>query len=153
MGGARRRRRLLAGAITLPVVLLAAAWLSVVYATGRPGEDRPPATLLTPTAERTYSTAPESEVRDVHEALHDLGDSCAEGDARSPAAIERHVSVILDFAQRHPNARFEIDDESGTSLALLLVLQDELRPCAPSLLPRVQELLPPEQRRPVGPAS
>ena len=153
MGGVRRRWRLLAGAIALPVVVLAGAWLLVVFAAGRPAEDRPPATLLTPTAERTYSRAPESEVRDVHEALHDLGDTCAERDARSSAAVERPVSVILDFARRRPNARFEIDDESGSSLALLLVLQDELRTCAPSLLPRVQEVLPPEQRRPVGPAD
>jgi hypothetical protein len=147
----RRGRVALGAAISLPVLaLLAVAGLAADHVIGQ-SADRPPATLVGPVAERTYTTAPGGEVREVHRALHGLGDRCAQPEStRSQPAVGRHVAVMLDFARRHPDAQFEIDDENGTSLSLLLVLQDELRECAPALLPGVLDLLPPDLRRPSG---
>lgn len=143
----RRRPVVLGVAIVLPVLaLLAIAGLTIALVGQR--ADRPPATLVGPTAERTYTRVPDGEVSEVHRALHGLGETCAEPEsARPEPAVERNVAVILDFVRRHPDGQFQIDDENGTALSLLLVLQDELRGCAPALLPRVQDQLPADLRR------
>jgi hypothetical protein len=67
--------------------------------------------------------------------------------------VERHVAVLLDFARRHPQARFPIDDESGTSLSLLLVVRQELADCDPAHLPDVERLLPRRFRAPTAPPT
>ena len=142
------RRALLGTAIVMPTLaLLVVAVLSGLHLLGPQPPERAPATLLSPTPERAYSTAPEKEVQAVHRALHRIGDACTDPDPDTTDVVERQVSVILDFVRRNPDARFEIDDESGTALALLLVLQDELPPCAPTEVPRVQNVLPPDLRQ------
>lgn len=145
----RARRTFLVGtAIAVPTLtLLTVATFSVLHLLGPQPRERGPATLLSPEPERTYSAAPQDEVRDVHRALHRIGDACTDPGPDTTDVVGQQVSVILDFVRRHPGARFEIDDESGTPLALLLVLQDELAPCAPTEVPRVQNLLPPDLRQ------
>lgn len=126
------------------VVILA---LTVTRLLLEPSPERAPATLASRPPEPSYVDVPPREVRDMHRALHGLGDACAETGV-DQSAVEAQVSALLAFARRHPDGRFAIDDENGTSLSLLLVVQDELRTCAPDLLPRVQDLLPDEMRRP-----
>ena len=152
MGAMPTGRRLLIGtAIVMPTLaLLGVAVFTVLNLLGQQTQPRGPATLLSPTPERTYSKAPQEQVRDVHRALHRIGDECSDPGSDTEAVVNQEVSVILSFTRRHPDARFEIDDESGTPLALLLVLQDELPVCAPAVVPRVEELLPRDLRGPSG---
>lgn len=152
--GPRRRRLPVRVSIALPFILLALAGLLAAVIVVGPKDERAPATLLTRPTESTFTSVPDGDVSQVHAALHGLGETCAEDAvSRSQDAVDRDVSAVLDFARRHPDGRFQIDDENGSSLSLLLVLQDELSTCAPSLLPRVQELIPPQLRRAPGPAS
>ena len=141
------------------VLLLALTGLAIVgyaavYAPGRQSDDGAPARPVSGPAEQTYLSVPQDDVDEVHLALHGLGEACA-GEEASPSesALETHVSVILDFVRRYPSGRFQLGDESGSSLALLIVLQDELEMCGPSFLPRVRELLPPELRPTARPMS
>lgn len=99
-----------------------------------------------PSSQR-YTAVPTAEVDVAHQALHDLGDACAQQEpSRSPSAVSQATESLLRFATRHPDGRFPIDDETGTTLSLLLVVRDELSTCAPELRPRVDALLPPEFR-------
>ena len=152
MGAMPPRQRLSVGAaIAIPTLaLLGVAVFTALDLVGQQPQPRGPATLLSPTPERTYSKAPEDQVRNVHRALHRIGDECSDPGPGTEAVVAQEASVILDFARRHPDARFEIDDESGTPLALLLVLRDELPACAPALVPRVEDLLPGGLREPSG---
>ena len=102
-----------------------------------------PAVLLSSPSAPTYTDVPENEVAQAHSALHGVGEACGvEASSRSLETVERLLAELLAFARRHPDGAFEIDDEDATSLSLLLVLQEELRSCAPSQIPRVQALLP-----------
>lgn len=81
----------------------------------------------------------------MHRALHGLDRVCR-GLVPDPngARVQRHTQAMLQFARDYPRAGFEIDDETGSTLSLLVVLHDELRSCAPQLIPAVEELLPPQ---------
>ncbi|WP_147251713.1 hypothetical protein [Blastococcus sp. TF02-8] len=142
-------------ATALAVVIVASyAWISRTREERSANESGPPATLLTAPPSRTYTSVPQADVDEVHRALHGLGDACApEASSRSADAIDGHLDVLLEFVRRHPAGGFRIDDEDATSLSLLLVLQEELRACAPSQIPRVEALLPPRFRASDSPSS
>lgn len=100
----------------------------------------PSVALPTPTAVASTAAAAE-----VHAALHAIGRRCRV--ARHPTrAIAAEVGTILQFAARYPNVSFSIDDEKGTTLALLFVVRDAVGRCAPSLVAKVQAAMPPQYR-------
>lgn len=92
------------------------------------------------------STLTAQQARPVHNALHDLGRACRRRPGPAHSEVLRALRVIADFAKAHPRARFPIDDESGSSMTLLFVVRDELLSCAPSLVTRVDRLIPTEYR-------
>lgn len=95
------------------------------------------------TAPSMEETAPAAKVQQIHRALHALGKICKSPDATNQTALARpSVEAIVDFARRYPNARFAIDDETGTTVALLLVAREALRTCAPALIPQISQTLP-----------
>ncbi|GAB4079371.1 hypothetical protein GCU67_15025 [Modestobacter muralis] len=136
-------------------IVVAAAWilplLAVVSLTARAAidlvgqqrQDGPPATLFDPRPGPTYSSVPAGDADQVHDALHRVGETCAQApETRAPDSPARDVDVIIDFARRHPDGQFDIDDEQGTALSLLLVVREELQSCDPALVPRVDALIP-----------
>lgn len=93
-----------------------------------------------------------TEVREIHAILHRLERTCAQS-RRSPTArrqLDRDVATILAFADAYPEARFQVDDESGSALSLLLVAREATRPCAPASSRRLDAALP-ERLRTVTP--
>ena len=82
----------------------------------------------------------------VHRALHALGSACRRDPDGRRQDVLRTLDVITTFVARHPTARFPVDDESGTTLALLFVVRDELRTCAPTLVNDIDRLIPAEYR-------
>jgi len=94
-------------------------------------------------------SAPAGRVDEVHRALHALGRACRPSSAdRSVDGVRRPVAVMLRFARGYPNAGFRVDDESGSTFSLLVVLRNELETCDPTLVPAVEDLLPAEFRDP-----
>lgn len=92
-------------------------------------------------------TAPAPEVRRVHDALHDMVLQCsARVDSRRLARIEQDVEVVLSYARSYPTSQLPIDDETGTSLSLLLATREDLRTCAPEAAAKVDRQLPRELR-------
>jgi hypothetical protein len=93
-----------------------------------------------PTAE-PKSPAPREAVDDAHTALHRIGAACGERPDLT-GDISAEVTEILTFAERYPTGRFPIDDQTGTSLSLLLVVREALRDCDPRQADRVNGALP-----------
>ncbi len=94
-------------------------------------------------------TPPAGRVEAVHRSLHATGRACRIASAdREPGAVRRPVTVMLQFARDYPGAGFRIDDESGSTLSLLVVLRYDLGTCHPALVPAVEALLPEELRDP-----
>lgn len=92
---------------------------------------------------------PRAPVDQVHRALHAVGRACKQPlAARESDAVGRPVAVLEGFAREYPNGGFRIDEEPGSTLALLIVLRSELQECEPSLLPGVEALIPEEYRDP-----
>lgn len=92
---------------------------------------------------------PRSRVAAAHRALHAMGRVCGRtSDSRELGRPLHPVRVIEQFARDYPNGGFISDGESGTSLAMLVVLRFELQTCAPLLVPGVEELLPRRFREP-----
>jgi hypothetical protein len=90
-----------------------------------------------------------AEVRDLHVILHRLESTC-ERSRRSSATrsqLNRDVGQILAFARAYPEARFQIDDESGKALSVLLVAREATRHCAPDASRRLDRALPEQFRR------
>ena len=81
----------------------------------------------------------------VHRALHALDRACKHPE-RGTHALRGPLRIIETFATKHPTAGFAIDDETGTTLAMLIVVRSELEGCAPALLPRVNALIPERYR-------
>lgn len=127
------------------LALLTIAGLSL-FRLQRPTADSAPAVLSSAPSSQRYAAVPSAEVDAAHQALHDLGDACAEEPSPSLPDVSQATDALLRFATRHPDGRFPIDDETGTTLSLLLVVRDELSTCAPELRPRVEALLPPQLR-------
>lgn len=137
-----------AGAI---LVGLAGASLAVFLDDPRGGVG-PAAVASVPRRTEGFSKAPAAEVQRVHAALHDIGRWCeSRADLRAPRRLARAADVILIFARRYPKARFSIDDETGSTLSLLLVARYELRNCAPTDAARVDGVLPPKVRDGLAP--
>lgn len=85
-----------------------------------------------------------AEVREIHMILHRLETTCAQS-GRSPAArgqLDGDVATIVAFADTYPEARFQVDDESGSALSLLLVAREATRQCAPAASRTLDDVLP-----------
>lgn len=92
---------------------------------------------------------PRERVEAAHGALHAMGRACKQPiGTRDRAAVVRPVEVMEQFARDYPNGGFTIDDEPGTTLSLLVVLRYELQGCDPTLVPKVEKLLPERFRDP-----
>lgn len=101
-----------------------------------------PATLPSPTQH-----PPRGRVETAHQALHALGRGCETPLAqRKPRAVSEPLKVIETFATDFPGGGFTVDDESGTTLALLLVVWNQLKTCEPSLVPQIERLIPAQYR-------
>jgi len=95
---------------------------------------------------------PRERVDQAHQALHAMARACKQPVAKRDAdAVRRPVATMEKFARDFPRGGFSIDDESGSTLALLIVLRSELQECEPSLLPSVEALIPEEYREPSPP--
>lgn len=100
--------------------------------------------VLGPRLGETTAQPAGAEVDDVHAILHRLERTCGRS-GRSPAArrqLDRDVGSILAFARAYPEARFQIDDETGRTLSLLLVGREATRRCAPQASARLDAALP-----------
>lgn len=86
-----------------------------------------------------------SDVQGVHDALHDIDYRCGPGRSGG-SEVERDAEVILDFAQRYPDARFPVDDETGRTLSLLMTARQGLGGCSPAIAARIDGALPPRYR-------
>ena len=144
-------------AVFLALALLGGTAWGIAYAFSErePRSERPvmaesgvaPSLLPKPT-----QFPPRSRVDQTHRALHAMGRACKQPvTTREPDAVRRPVGVMEEFARDYPNGGFRIDDEPGSTLALLIVLRSELQDCEPSLLPSVEALIPEEYRDPSTP--
>lgn len=140
-------------AVGLSLVLLTAVAVGVGSLFSRSDESSPPVmansdSLVAPfTLPSPEVFLEQSQVRGVHRALHELGRACAEtGGTPDPRAAASPLREIETFAARHPNAGFPIDDESGTTLSLLIVVRNQLETCDLSRLPEIDALLPAQYR-------
>lgn len=133
---------MLAGLVTAGILAVVLLSSNPPDRNALPGSDSP--TALIPRPERT---APPASARQIHRALHGLGKICKPDDTTVRTARARPpVKAILSFARRYPNVSFAIDDETGTTVTLLMVTREALRTCAPSLMAQVNQSLPPEYR-------
>lgn len=82
------------------------------------------------------STAPAADVQVIHNALHDIGAQCLEGNP-DLGIIASDVDLIIAFSQRYPVGRFPIDDETATAPSLLLVTREAVKECAPAQVARL----------------
>ena len=90
---------------------------------------------------------PRERVGRVHQALHALGKECKSSWRPGAAARLRHpLSRLEAFAGDYPAAQFRIDGEHGTTLALLIVVWNQLKSCDQALAGEVERLIPPEYR-------
>lgn len=141
---------IVAGAVAFGLVAAALA-----VRVGGSNRDAPPAIVAgTPSGTRSYSTPPPPDVQQVHDVLHDFDRWCTpQADDRARRHLARGVELIVNFARRHPDARFPIDDETGTTLSLLLVARNELRDCAPAAALAADRALPTEIREQLTPLT
>lgn len=120
---------------------------------GGPAAGTPPVRVVGgPTDTAASSTPPPVEVRQVHETLHGFRAWCRPGaDTQARRQLERGARMIVRFARHYPQARFPIDDETGTALSVLLVTRNELRECAPAAAAVADRAIPAEVRRGLAP--
>lgn len=153
--GPRRTRRIPGAAwlVALLVVVVALGAVGLITRPGTRGSGSGPADTATPSSTASAVSPPAAEVRPVHGALHDLDARCKPGaSSKVQIGLARDADRIVAFARRYPNARFPIDDETGSTLSLLLVARQSLRTCAPAAAATVDGALPPQYRdRPATP--
>lgn len=107
-----------------------------------PGVEVAPSTLPSPTQH-----PPPGRVETAHQALHALGRACKSPLARrKPESVSEPLKVIKSFATDFPGGGFTVDDESASTLTLLLVVWNELKTCEPSRVPQIERLIPAEYR-------
>ena len=144
-------------AVFLALALLGGtAWgIAYTFSTRVPRSERPvmaesgvaPSVLPEPT-----QSPPQARVDQAHRALHAMARACKQPvPTRDPDAVRQAVATMVKFARDFPRGGFTIDDESGSTLALLIVLRSELQDCEPSLVPSVEGLIPEEYRDPSRP--
>jgi hypothetical protein len=131
VAAARRRRTRRVGAALALLIGAMLALGGILAARGRSAEPLP------------------SEVRRLHDVLHGLGTACVRsGRSRSERRrLDRGVDTILAFARAYPEARFQIDDETGRAVTVLLVAREAVQRCAPDAAARLDEALPKGLRR------
>lgn len=99
-------------------------------------------TLPTPT-----QYPPRQRVDQAHKALHALGRACETPMlSRKPEQIRAPLDVIEGFATDYPSGGFSMDDESGSTLALMVVVWNGLKNCDPAYLPEIERLIPAQYR-------
>lgn len=75
---------------------------------------------------------PWDRVAAVHVAVHSLARACEVPIGRRVAhAVRQPLATVESFASDYPSAGFKIDDETGTTLAPLIVVWNEIKSCAP----------------------
>lgn len=142
-GGYRGLLLLLAGVVTTVLLLLI---VGKVVSWDQTSSD---VTAESPMASKPDQIAPTAAAAQVHQALHALGRICKPNDTTDQTSRARQpVAAILDFARRYPAVSFSIDDETGTTVSLLIVVRQGLRSCSPSLLARVNRALPSQYQTP-----
>lgn len=136
--------------ILLAALGLAATLIGIILAVAAnrgPGDSRGPAVGLGVNPTATNATAPAADVARIRTALHDMGARCHPGiDTATKHRIDGDVDQLITFARRYPNARFSIDDETGSSVDLLLIAATEMRTCAPAAAARANLELPAQLR-------
>jgi hypothetical protein len=101
-----------------------------------------PYMLPTPTQHATSGR-----VLTAHRALHALGRACRTPILdRAPASMSAPLAVLEDFAKEYPEGGFSVDDEPGSTLALMIVVANELKTCDPSRVREIQDLIPTRYR-------
>lgn len=101
-----------------------------------------PDTLPTPTQQ-----PPQRRVSNAHQALHELGRACETPTLqRTPKHIRKPLDIIEQFATDYPDGGFTIDGEQGSTLALIVVVREELKSCDPSYVPDIEKLIPVQYR-------
>ena len=127
------------------------AWgIAAVFAPGPTPPERP-MTVESGVAEsvlpKPTQFPPRERVDRAHRALHAMARACKQPVAtRDPDAVRRPVAMMEKFARDYPRGGFTIDDESGSTLTLLIVVRNELEACDPALIPRIDALIPPQHR-------
>lgn len=66
--------------------------------------------------------------------------------SRKPEQIRSPLDVIEGFATDYPSGGFSMDDESSSTLALMVVVWNELKKCDPAYLPELERLIPAQYR-------
>lgn len=90
---------------------------------------------------------PQRRVGAAHQALHALGRACETPViSRQSKAIREPLDLIERFAVAYPGGGFSMDGEPGSTLALMVVVWDELKRCDPSYVPEVEKLIPAQYR-------
>ena len=111
-----------------------------------PTPERGPA-IAAETLPEPTQRPPRDRVAAVHVALHSLRRACETPIGRRDAhAVRQPLKTIESFASDYPSAGFEIDDEPGTTLALLIVVVNEIRACDPARAAELEDLIPAEYR-------
>jgi hypothetical protein len=91
------------------------------------------------------SSPPPGRVEAAHRALHDLGRACEIPILqRDEKTVLEPLGVLEQFARDYPGGGFSIDDEPGSTVALLIVVRVELRDCDPTKVARIEALIPPQ---------
>lgn len=138
--GRRRLLLLLAGVTAAGLMALGAVVLDFPDRTEPPIIANGSPTTLNP---RPKKEAPTNAVQRVHRALHAIGRICQPGDpADRTGQVRPHVQTIVDFARTYPEVSVPLDDETGTTVSLLVVVRYSLRSCSPALAERVNQALP-----------
>lgn len=101
-----------------------------------------PETLPVPT-----QRPPQRRVDAAHQALHSLGRACDKPMVkRSGSEISEPLTEIESFAIDFPSGGFEIDGEPGSTLALMIVVLDQMRSCDSAYVPQLEDLVPARYR-------
>lgn len=144
------RRPMIAVLLGLMVVTVSSMALAAAIPPSRanPELTSPGAGQVAPsTLPRPTQRAPQRRVRIAHMALHDLGRACEVLATRRQAAdVEEPLDEIVSFARDFPSAGFNVDGESASTLALLVVVRNQLLSCEPSHASEVERLLPVDYR-------
>lgn len=122
--------------------------IGILRSPTNPPNDNGPGTV---TASRRLPTPtqspPPAPVRRAHAALHAVHHACQVPLVeRNPERIRKPLHMLERFAVDYPNAGFTMDGEQASTLALLIVVWNELESCDPSFAGQVARMIPPQYR-------